>query len=52
MSGVIRFGEHVKNVVAIVESARERAYHKVNEELILMYLDIGEYINVHSENAE
>lgn len=52
MSGVIRFGEHVKNVVAIVESARERAYRKVNEELILMYRDIGEYISVHSENAE
>ena len=42
MSGVIRYGEHFKKVVAIIESARERAYRKVNEELILIYIDIGE----------
>ena len=52
MNGVIRYGEHFKKVVAIIESARERAYRKVNEELILIYIDIGEYISVHSENAE
>lgn len=28
-------------VVGIIEKARERAYRKVNEELILMYRDIG-----------
>ncbi len=31
---------------------KERAYRKVNEELILMYRDIGEYISIQSENAE
>ena len=36
----------------IIESAKERAYRKVNEKLILMYRDIGEYISVQSENAE
>lgn len=28
-------------VVGIIEKARKRAYRKVNEELILMYRDIG-----------
>ena len=38
-------------VVGIIEKARERAYRKVNEELILMYRDIGKYISEHAENA-
>lgn len=46
------YGEQFQKVVAIIESARERAYRKVNEELILMYRDIGEYISKQSENAE
>ena len=41
-----------EKVVNIIKSAKERAYRKVNEELILMYRDIGEYISVQSENAE
>ena len=52
MNDVMHYGEHFEKIVDIIESARKRAYRKVNEELILMYLDIGEYINVHSENAE
>lgn len=39
-------------IVNIIESARERAYRKVNEELILMYRDIGAYISEQSKNAE
>ncbi len=41
-----------QEIIDIIESARERAYRKVNEELILMYRDIGEYISKQSENAE
>ena len=29
----------------IVENAKERAYRKVNEELILMYQEVGKYIS-------
>lgn len=36
----------------IIESAKERAYRKVNEELILMYRDVGEYISKQSERTE
>lgn len=38
-------------VVRIIESAKTRAYRKVNEELILMYRDVGQYISEESENA-
>lgn len=44
--------EQFKKVVNIIESAKERAYQKVNEELILMYKDIGEYISQQSKKAE
>ena len=52
MSDLIFHGEQFEKIVDIIESAKERAYRKVNEELILMYRDIGEYIGVQSENAE
>ncbi len=29
----------------IVENAKDRAYRKVNEELILMYQEVGKYIS-------
>ncbi len=35
-----------------IESAKERTYRKVNEELILMYRDVGEYISKQSERTE
>ena len=44
--------EQFETIVNIIESAKERAYRKVNEELILMYRDIGEYISKQSENTE
>ena len=38
-------------VVNIINSARERAYSKVNEELILMYQKIGKYISEKSKDT-
>ena len=52
MSDLIPYGDQFEKIVDIIESAKERAYRKVNEELILMYRDIGEYISLQSENAE
>ena len=52
MNNLIPYGEQFQKIIDIIESARERAYQKVNEELILMYRDIGEYISRQSENAE
>ena len=52
MGELTSYNEQFKRVVNIIESAKERAYRKVNEELILMYRDIGEYISNQSEDAE
>lgn len=52
MKDITPYEEQFQKIVDIVESAKENAYRKVNEELILMYLDIGEYISKQSENAE
>lgn len=49
MSDLISYGEQFEKIVDIIESAKERAYRKVNKELILMYRDIGEYISVQSK---
>ena len=51
MSDLTLYGEQFKNVVNIIEAAKARAYRKVNEELILMYHDIGEYISKQSADA-
>ena len=45
------YNEQFRKVVNIIESAKERAYRKVNEELITMYRDIGEYISKQSQNS-
>ena len=52
MNDLVPYNEHFQKIVSIVESAKERAYRKINEELILMYRDIGEYISIQSETAE
>lgn len=39
------------DIVKIVESAKDRAYRKVNEELILMYQEVGKYISEKSKEA-
>ena len=52
MKDIVSRGEQFKKIIDIIESAKERAYRKVNEEQILMYRDIGEYISRESKNAE
>lgn len=52
MSDLTPYSEQFEKVASIIEAAKERAYRKVNEELILMYLDIGEYISKQSDNAQ
>ena len=47
-----QYSEQIERIVGIIESAKERAFRKVNEELILMYWDIGEYISKLSRDAE
>lgn len=43
--------ESFEEIVRIVENARDRAYRKVNEELILMYQEIGKYLSEKSKEA-
>lgn len=50
MSNIIKHESYLE-IVDIIKSARERAYSKVNEELILMYRKIGEYISKKTANA-
>lgn len=38
-------------IINIINMARERAYRKVNEELILMYREIGKYISEQSKES-
>ena len=52
MNELIQYGEQFEKIIDIIESAKERAYRKVNEELILMYRDTGKYISTQSGNAE
>ena len=52
MSDLTPYGEQFEKLVKIIESAKERAYREVNEELILMYHDVGEYISEQSDNAQ
>ena len=40
-----------KKIITIVENAKERAYRKVNEELILMYQEVGKYISEKTKEA-
>ena len=39
------------DIVKIIEGAKDRAYRKVNEELILMYQEVGKYISEKSKEA-
>jgi len=52
MNELMPYNEQFKTIIDIIESARDRAYRKVNEELILMYRDIGKHISEQSENVE
>lgn len=51
MNDLTSYNDQFQKVVDIIENAKERAYRKVNEELILMYRNVGEYISKNSENA-
>ena len=50
MGNIIKKESYLE-IVNIVNSARARAYSKVNEELILMYLQIGKYISEQTKNS-
>ena len=50
MSDIIKRESYLE-IVDIIKSAKERAYRKVNEELILMYQEIGKYISEKTQNA-
>ncbi len=39
-------------IAEIINNARERAYRKVNEELILMYWGIGQFLSEQMQNAD
>ena len=43
--------ESFEEIVRIVKKARERAYRRVNEELILMYQEIGKYLHEKSKET-
>lgn len=45
------YNEQFHKIIGIIETAREHAYKKVNEELILMYRDIGKYISEQSKDT-
>ena len=38
-------------VVSIIETARSNAFRKVNEELILMYMNVGRFLSEQSKDA-
>ena len=38
-------------VVSIIETARSNAFRKVNEELILMYMNVGRFLSEKSKDA-
>lgn len=40
-----------EEIVMIVKNAKDRAYRKVNEEMILMYQEVGKYISDKSKEA-
>jgi len=52
MYELIPDNEQFEKIVGIIESAKGRTYRKINEELILMYRNIGECISKHSGNTE
>lgn len=52
MSKLITYNKDFEKVIDIINSAKQQAYSKVNEELIVMYREIGEHISKQSETAE
>ncbi len=44
--------QQFQHIAHIVENAKRRAYQKVNEELILMYREVGKHISEMTKNAK
>ena len=40
-----------EEIITIIENSKDRAYRKVNEELILMYQEVGKYISQKTKEA-
>ena len=40
-----------EDIVYVIEQARENAYRKVNEELIMMYQRVGQFLSEKSKSA-
>lgn len=45
MSKLKNINTEFKNVVLLIEEARNRAFHKVNEELVLLYFKVGKLVS-------
>ncbi|QRG86331.1 YhcG family protein [Bulleidia sp. zg-1006] len=48
---VVKDNHQFDDIVKIIEGAKDRAYRRVNEELILMYQEVGKYISEKSKEA-
>ena len=44
--------DFAQNLIEIIERSRSNALKKVNEELIRMYWEVGEYLSRESQNTE
>ncbi|MFQ7293249.1 MAG: PDDEXK nuclease domain-containing protein [Monoglobales bacterium] len=49
---IVRYENAFNKVVEIVERTRQKAFQRVNEELITMYWQVGEYISQQTSKAE
>lgn len=38
--------KELNEIITIIQSHRDRTYRKINEELILMYFEIGKYLSI------
>lgn len=45
MSKLKNTNSEFKQVILLIEDARNRAYHKVNEELVLLYFKVGKLVS-------
>ncbi|MCH8486900.1 MAG: PDDEXK nuclease domain-containing protein [Candidatus Cyclonatronum sp.] len=45
MRGKIKYQEAFHDVISLIEESRKRAYQKVNEELVLLYFNIGRMVS-------
>jgi hypothetical protein len=43
--GKMKYNEDFKRIVTLIEEARNRAFSKVNEELVLLYYNVGSIVS-------